>query len=169
MRHIREYNVFVNEARGGSTPEEEAARYFDETAIRQAKEKESEPMAFMPISDFLAVCNAGGNEQKYARVNGLLGSGTKFNEIPYLMFTHDNNGNAKVIGHEGRHRAKALMELGVQTIPVLMKSFTGGEGFYTINKENLAERPPYFEEEFPVLLRGELDNAHNRVPFPIKL
>lgn len=150
-------------------PEEEALLYFDKAALYHATKKEYEPLCYIPIDDFLAVCNAGYSDEKYTVVNAILSSGTKFNEIPYLCFNHDNNGTATVVGHEGRHRAKALKFIGVKTIPVLMKSFMDGEGSYAINKENLEKRPDYFEEEFPVMLRGELENKGNVVPFPITL
>jgi hypothetical protein len=123
----------------------------------------------MPIDDFLAVCNKGYSDEKYSVVNNLLNNNIKFNEIPYIDFIHHNNGIAKVIGHEGRHRARLLKSLGVKTIPVLMKSFMEWEGSYAINKENMENRPPYFEEEFPKVLKGELENSHNTVPFPIQL
>ncbi len=169
MRYINNFKQFESNNYNKNIFEDDAKKYFDITVLQQAKGNKYEPLCYMPIDDFLAVCNKGYSDDKYGRVESLLNNKIKFNEIPFIIFTHDNNGNARVVGHEGRHRAKLLKSLGVNTIPVLMKNFMGGEGSYSINKENLKNRPPYFDEEFPRILKGELDNKHNSVPFPIKL
>lgn len=168
MINIQTFESFSNRD-FSSSPEDDATRYFDEAALRRAEENDHTLLCYMPVEDFLAVCNKGYSDEKHAVVNALMANRVKFNEIPYLNFTHDNNGNARVVGHEGRHRAMVLKSLGVLTLPVLMKSFSGGEGSYLINKETMAAQPECFDEEFPRILKGELDNAHNMVPFPITL
>jgi hypothetical protein len=169
MKYINNFKQFETKIYFNDlSSEDEAKKYFDESILQQAKEHDYYILCYMPIDDFLSVCNIGHNDKKYAIVDNLLNNKIKFNEIPYINFTHDNNGNARVIGHEGRHRAKILKSIGVKTIPVLLKSFMEGEGSYAINKDNLKNPPPYFDEEFPKILKGELDNRHNNVPFPIK-
>ena len=168
MKHLHTFESFAN-LRLPSTPEDDAKQYFDESALRSATEHENTLLCHMPIDDFLAVCNKGYSEKKHAITYYLVNSGIKFNEIPFLCFTHDNNGNATVVGHEGRHRAKVLKSFGVNTMPVLMKNYSGGEGSYLINKQNMLEQPECFDEEFPRVLKGELENGQNKVPFPITL
>lgn len=44
-----------------------------------------------------------------------------------LTFIHDNKGHAKVVGHEGRHRARALQARGVIQMPVILQSASSGD------------------------------------------
>jgi len=49
-------------------------------------------------------------------------------DVPYLNATYDDKtGDAKIIGHEGRHRAETLIKQGVKSMPVRFR-MVGREG-----------------------------------------
>jgi len=61
--------------------------------------------------------------EKMATVVEVLERGGRFYDLPYLVLgPADEDGVAKVTGHEGRHRAMALREIGVEEIPVVLTS-----------------------------------------------
>lgn len=97
--------------------------FFEEGALKQAREqneKSRDRLVYMHPQDFLDVATTGTDKVKTERVRGLVESGTKFNDVPYLGFTHDGEGTAQVTAHEGRHRARALLEKGVTEMPVIL-------------------------------------------------
>ena len=80
----------------------------------------------MPVGDFIKMAEtAEPIQSKVKDVEKLLDEGVQFNDIPFLEFNNDQKGNAKIVGHEGRHRARALKKRGVKTIPVVLKSVAG--------------------------------------------
>ncbi len=89
--------------------------YFRPDALRLAQERGR--VRYMSPTDFLAVTPAGSDPQKKATVRALMDSDTPFNDLPFLSV--DESG--RVVGHEGRHRARALGIRGVQQIPVEMR------------------------------------------------
>jgi hypothetical protein len=58
-------------------------------------------------------------------VREVVGSGTPLDAIPFLWVGQDNRGMARVLGHEGRHRATVLNEQGVTEMPVKLHSVSG--------------------------------------------
>lgn len=104
--------------------------YFD---LTYAKDMSDNPLSrttlvYMSPDDYLKVAQAGFSQGKTDRVAAVLERGEKFRETPMLQFAHDGNGNAYVVGHEGRHRARAMKALGVQQMPVLLHSMESGKG-----------------------------------------
>jgi hypothetical protein len=79
----------------------------------------------MPIEQFLALAlpttTPGGVPEKLGRVRATLARGEKFASTPHLAIVDD-----KVVGHEGRHRAMVLREMGYSTIPVFLKGAPAG-------------------------------------------
>ena len=78
----------------------------------------------MPIDDFLGMAkNEPATKSKQENVDKLIADGTPFSSIPFLRL-EDNvePGVSKVVGHEGRHRARALKKIGVKEIPVEIRS-----------------------------------------------
>jgi hypothetical protein len=160
----------------------EGEQYFDTSAIDTAKNPPPYDMnarrpGFNPDYDkvihmhpqhFLSVARNGDDENKTRKVKSLLDSNTKFSDLPELHFTHNGYGDARVSGHEGRHRARALLEKGVTSIPVVLRQRYNGDV------------PPlkfnqHFEGEFPIVLHGEKGSdketslhANNSIPFPVK-
>ena len=108
---------------------------FDPEALKSAanqNDKSREILVDMPIEDFLRVSEkvspddlARADSRKVTKE--LVEKGTPFRSIPSLTFENLGDGTAKATGHEGRHRAMALLAAGEDTIPVVLKS-SGGKG-----------------------------------------
>ena len=109
----------------------DSAQYFnDETIQRAASQSDGsrEILSKMPIADFLSAAEtADAVPTKTNQIRMLLAQGKKFNSVPFLYVRNDGNGLGTVVGHEGRHRARALAALGLQDLPVLIVS-QGGQG-----------------------------------------
>ena len=131
-------------------------------------------LIYMNPKDFLSVAMSGHSVDKMNNVKELIDNSILFNEIPFLNFIHDGEGTARVTGHEGRHRAKALIELGINEMPVLLRHRYDENGqamlWHTMNgKENK------FYDEWPNRLYGErgdseATNKHskNYIGFPVE-
>jgi len=141
-------------------------KYFDQTEIERASNqnpKSRETLVRMPIDDFLNMAEhlPVKDQTKEKTVSDLLSSETRFESLPYLRF--ENMGESvSIMSHEGRHRAMALKELGVKTIPVVVKSDTGdGPSIRWGEQDN----PKSFDyvKDFPTML--ETENG-DMVPFP---
>lgn len=150
---------------GGAGKEEIAIKaksdgesYFSEEALDNARNqnfKSREKMITMSIDDYLSMAKKLDSPDPYksSGVKELLSKGTKFSDVPFLQV--DRNG--KVTGHEGRHRALALKDLGVKEIPVKLIS-------ENIRWGNQAEGS-FDRVDFPKTMRGEDGNS---IPFPVK-
>ena len=133
------------------------AQYFsDEAFDRAQQEARPEGSRFIvgeiALDDFLALAAEGMEESKAKSVADLVEGGTKFNTLPFLEF--DKSG--KVITHEGRHRARALKELGVERMPILFES------------ENIRwqkQSDPRERAEFPKFLIGQDSDFKIKFPF----
>jgi hypothetical protein len=78
-------------------------------------------LVHMAPAAFLSLAEAGTDPGKAKTVADLLASGTRFRSVPHLSIDTDRGGPvARVFGHEGRHRARALQALGVRSMPVLI-------------------------------------------------
>lgn len=131
-------------------------------------------LIYMNPTDFLSVAMSGHSDEKLNTVKELIGNNVLFNEIPFLNFIHDGEGTARVTGHEGRHRAKVLIELDISEMPVLLRHRydENGQGmlWHQMNsKENK------FYDEWPNRLYGErgdseATNKHskNYIRFPVE-
>jgi hypothetical protein len=103
---------------------------FEESALKTAANQNDlsrEILVEMPIDDFLAAAKKEVSPEKLEKTRRLISEGTPFETIPSLQFKNNGDGTAKVIGHDGRHRAMALKEKGETTIPVRLQS-SGGDG-----------------------------------------
>jgi hypothetical protein len=104
---------------------------FKKEAVDQAakqNDKSREILVDMPIDDFLAAAKQEKSPEKLAAVKDLLSKGIPFETVPSLQFANNGDGTAKVVGHDGRHRAMALKERGETTIPVRLTSNAGNGG-----------------------------------------
>ena len=108
---------------------------FDPEALKSAanqNDKSRKILVDMPIEDFLRVAEKvspddPGRADSRKITKELVEKGTPFRSIPSLTFENLGDGTAKATGHEGRHRAMALLAAGEDTIPVVLKS-SGGKG-----------------------------------------
>ncbi len=82
--------------------------------------KSREKLVEMPIADFLDLADEGVSEQKAAGVKAVLEEGKTWDSLPFLQYEL-RNGQAVVVGHEGRHRARELQRRGFTTMPVILR------------------------------------------------
>jgi hypothetical protein len=84
--------------------------------------KSKEKLIEMNIDDFLNLAKQGYMPAKAKDISDLAKEGKKFTSLPFLQVSLNNEGVLKVVGHEGRHRARFLRDTGYQSIPVVLKT-----------------------------------------------
>jgi hypothetical protein len=102
----------------------DATDNFDPAVIADASEqgyKSKEKLVSMPITDFLKLAEFGHSKRKQDDAEQRVKSGTKFTTIPYLEVYERYEDGLRVTGHEGRHRARALLAEGKETMPVILR------------------------------------------------
>ena len=102
----------------------DATDAFDPKAVAddsQQKYKSREKLVSMPITDFLKLAEFGHVKSKQDDAEQRVKSGTKFTTLPYLEVYETVEDGLRVTGHEGRHRARALLAEGKETMPVILK------------------------------------------------
>lgn len=140
--------------------------YFTAKSIKQVGGyKSREILVHMSPDDFLSIAEEGADEYKAATVSRVLKSGEQFPDLPHLGFTHDGKGNAVVVSHEGRHRARALKELGVKELPVILRSQEQGQGQGIRWSEQDIEGFDKIKGEWPKTLKGQ--ERPTSIPFPV--
>jgi hypothetical protein len=146
-------------------------KWFDK-AIEDAtrdyfKWKGRSTLVRMDPKDFLKMAEPlrdGPDPDKMARVQRIIQEGGDFT-IPELDFYTDRSGRiAQVKGHEGRHRAIAMSNLGYNDYPVIITSHTGFDNPTSIRWGDLPK-----DFKLPSLMRGQEGNEINRIPFPKSL
>ncbi len=150
--------------------EEPADAFFAPAAMQQAKDllgawKSRETLVYLSPADFLALAERidAPVPEKLDPINARLDAGEPFESLPFLNFENDDAGSARVVGHEGRHRAYALQARGVERIPVVLRS-TGGRAIRWGQQDNAASFDRV--KVWPRELVGEDKTAH--VPFPVR-
>lgn len=143
-----------------------AHEHFDRNQIddnKHVQNKSREKLIDMPIEHFLNMAHSGHDEDKMERTTSTLAKGEKFNSIPFLEIQHDNKGNAKTVGHEGRHRAKALLAKGHTSMPVVLKTMDSG----SIRWSEQNDGNDYDKvKTWPTKLKGE--DSGKSIDFPVK-
>lgn len=151
--------------------------YFSKESFDAANNQDADSrqiLIYMNPQDFLSVAMSGHCDDKMNNIKELVQNHIEFNEIPFLNFIHDGEGTARVTGHEGRHRAKILIELGITEMPVLLRHSYDENGqamlWHTMNSDK-----NQFNDEWPERLYGERGsssetnkNSKNYIDFPIK-
>ena len=102
----------------------DATDNFDPAVIADASEqgyKSKEKLVSMPITDFLKLAEFGHSKRKQDDAEQRVKSDTKFTTIPYLEVYEKYEDGLRVTGHEGRHRARALLAEGKETMPVVLR------------------------------------------------
>jgi len=98
--------------------------YFNEKGIKSAlveagRTGTRETVVSMSPDEFLKLAEKGSDPRKMER----LPEGN-WESIPYLHLENDAEGNARVVGHEGRHRMQRLKDVGVDEVPVTLRSLS---------------------------------------------
>jgi hypothetical protein len=136
---------------------ESMLKFFNEAAvdnaIKQAGSRKSrEALTQMSIDDFLSLARDGYDPTKSAGILDV----SKFDDLPFLNIRSEN-GIANITGHEGRHRARRLKELGETTMPVRIKSDIRWD---QQNDPKLWD----YEQDYPQILFNE--DGTKKSPFP---
>ena len=162
---------FATKEGGGSGGAKPGRSYFSDKALETAERESSsyatdERVIEMTPDDFLKMAAHVGTpeQEKVDRIKGLIDKGVGFNDVPFLTFKHNAKGTARVAGHEGRHRAMALRDAGVEQMPVRLVSV--GSQAIKWNDQGPGESNDFYrvEGEWPTALHGET-NGH--IPFPV--
>lgn len=133
-----------------------ADQYFSEKALESARRDNGfsrDRLVYMRVEDFLALARNGFDAAKERTVSLLLRDNIPLESIPYLKVDNDTKKgeevgtsqsakNWQVVGHEGRHRARALRALGVKEVPVVICHST-------MRWEKSKNRPKYIWAEKP--------------------
>lgn len=138
---------------------------FDPEAIekmRVPRFKSREKLISMKISDFLKMAMTGHDKEKEDGVNALVASGQKFSDLPFLK-GENNGGEVVITGHEGRHRARKLLEMGYKYMPVVLVITPGEASSIRWDQQDDPSRFDYVKE-WPTTLRGENGDV---IPFPV--
>ena len=103
-----------------------ALSLFDVGAVQRAQKatarpKDKESLAFIRPEDFLALAEplSKPDPTKMRSIRKALSENTPLDDIPFLeMKLSKDQSRARISGHEGRHRALALIEAGEEFMPV---------------------------------------------------
>jgi hypothetical protein len=146
---------------------------FKKEAVDQAakqNDKSREILVDMPIDDFLAAAKQEKSPEKLAAVKDLLSKNIPFETVPSLQFANNGDGTAKVVSHDGRHRAMALKERGETTIPVRLTSNAGkgGKGDAIRWGQQNDSKSPDYVATLPQTLIAEDSDAKVAMPAKAK-
>lgn len=97
-------------------------KYFTPEAVEYATKqanarKSKEAITEIDIDDFLNLARDGYSPQKAEGIASV----NQFDDLPFLSIKEED-GIANVIGHEGRHRARRLKEMGESKMPIRVRS-----------------------------------------------
>lgn len=147
---------------------DDGTKWFSERAMESAREeaagKSRTTIVTMSVDDFLKMAEQLDQPvaSKAETVKNVLDKGEVFSDIPYLSFTHDGKGAAKVISHEGRHRAMAIKARGGTSIPVRLHSSGNNAIRWSQQSAKSFDR---IKGEWPQVLSGQTDGE---IAFPIQ-
>lgn len=177
LKRFRELRGMLGggDAQAGATPQANVAsvtasslnadEMFDPAEIenmRVLKLKSREKLISMKITDFLKMAAEGRDPEKESGINELVASGQKFSDLPFLR--GDNDGDVvKITGHEGRHRARKLLEMGYKYMPVVLKINPGKAASIRWDQQADPNRFDYVKQ-WPTTLEGEHGDT---MPFPV--
>jgi len=112
----------------------------------------------MSIRDFLKMARPGHDKAKERDVKDLVKKGVKFNSVPFLTFDANGDDDARVTGHEGRHRARELQAQGYTHMPVELRG--------PIRWSEQADPKRFdYRESWPEVLVSE--DGTDYIPFPV--
>lgn len=102
---------------------------FSAYAVRNAKRQPNTEVAWMRPQDYLDLSPEFGadearNGKQWQSLSRSLASGDDIEELPGLEIVHGPDG-AKVVDQDGRHRALAAQDAGLEAIPVAVRHMNG--------------------------------------------
>lgn len=160
---------------GGDGGEYDGDKYFSSEAWNIARGSESgksrhkivhiSPDEFMTVAEHMPTSAMKDYFSRSGEIGQLINDKVKLSSIPILYFAHDGKGNAKVVSHDGRHRALALSKLGIKYMPVLLTSRPTREGMgIRWSEQSDPNSFDYYKGVWPKVLKGE---TSGQIKFPI--
>lgn len=149
-----------------------ADEFFNLEGLREVRFKSREKLISMRIEDFLALAEHGYDPDKEETVERVIREGHTFDDVPGLLVAHDGD-VAKVTGHEGRHRARALRYMGYTHIPVKLIINVGESGYSIRWSEQYDPKRFDYTPIWPEVLEAEYgslptpDGFVFQIPFPV--
>lgn len=147
--------------------------FFKDSVLKEAKNQtpsSRKVLVSMRPEDFLKLAYPGSSIEKMENTIELLSGGIKYSELPYLRCFTTKEGNLQVIkngmAHEGRHRMRALFNLGVTSVPVLLTSERGEETEDTEKGKGTGGGPVYRWGETPKRPKLLIGHNGNKIRFP---
>lgn len=145
-----------------------SARAFHRDRLQEHAEieyKSRDKLIEMKIDDFLALCKEGRSEGKLCDARSVIRQGESLHDIPYLHIARSEQSLNELIvdGHEGRHRAMALAEMGFKTMPVILRA-----AHIRWSEQNDPQRWDYLEQ-WPASIAAEpgARDEQFRIPMPV--
>lgn len=152
------FKEFFNESKTS------AKELFSSSEIERNKKiqyKGRSKLVEMRITKFLSLAKnlATPEQSKIDNIKKLIDNGEQFSDLP-LLKTETEDGIAQVVGHEGRHRATVLKELGYITMPVIISDSN-------IRWSEQEDSSSYdYKKDFPSKIKSE--DGSSTFPFPFK-
>lgn len=169
---VTEYKGIDEDDEPSWTPEEaeESLGYFSsesqaklETAIDGNSRS---TMILMDPNDFIRMAENLPQENQIQKesIESALNAGQPLDDIPSLRFENSGNGDAKVVSHEGRHRAMAFARRGLK-LPVEFVSSDGN--VIRWNKQGIPGDFDRVAGIWPKRLFSQNTGSGDAIPFPV--
>lgn len=178
------YNKYGNEKIGSKDPKRVGKCLLDffaeDDLVKYGRGGVSQNMVvMMPVDEYVALCEPlkDDDHKHHADLKKKVESGEikRFDTIPLLRIRQVEDGtDAKVYGHDGRHRALLMKELGFKEIPVRLyaENFCWGENRGDRDDEDILLCPGEGLRGWPKWLWGQndklMDTDKTKFKFPVK-
>ncbi len=141
-------------------------KFIESPETNAFKSRETEivmsPSEFLDLSDDLFERDVKLDSQSF--IKNQIEKGEPL-EAPFLNFDLDDRGVATVIGQEGRHRARVLEEMGIDEMPVRLRS--QGRNEIRWSEQNDPNNRDRLNVPWPKLLLPQNNSSGSMIRFPV--
>lgn len=130
-------------------------------ALAECQGRSRSLLVELPVKDFLGLVPASTDPDKLASLGQLVARGVPLRTVPQLLIEFAGD-EARVRGHEGRHRALALLERDVTVVPVILRAV--GVRWSLLDDEGAIVREVPHWRRWPRDLVSQ--DGRMRMPFP---